>query len=90
MCKDLLCLGQPQLGMQGIFTTTVAFTEGGGMAFAPDHHGVLEVINTNVLEGCLALASAAPRLITMRTFAQHFCGKPAGLHIATIVRLKPM
>ena len=60
------------------------------MAFAPDHHGVLEVINTNVLEGCLALASAAPRLITMRTFAQHFSGKPAGLHIATIVRLKPM
>lgn len=44
--------------MQGIFTTTVAFTEGGGMAFAPDHHGVLEVINTNVLDGCLALASA--------------------------------
>ena len=78
------------MGVQGIFTTTVAFTAGGGMAFAPDHHGVLEVININVLDGCLALASAAPRLITMRTFAQHFAGKPAGLHIATIVRLEPM
>ena len=71
---------------QGIYTTTVAFTEGGGTAFTPDHHGVLEVINTNVLDGCLALASAAPRLLTMRGFAQHFAVRPTGLHIASVVR----
>lgn len=72
--------------MQGIFTTTVAFTEGSGTEFAPDHHGVLEVINTNVLDGCLALASSAPRMLHIRSFGQHFGARPVGLNIASIVR----
>ena len=71
---------------QGIFTVTFAFADGGGAAFTPDRHSVLEVVNANVLDGCLALAAAAPRLLTMRSFGQHFNTKPTGLDLASVVR----
>jgi len=64
---------------QGIFTVTFAFADGGGQT-------VLEVVNANVLDGCLALAAAAPRLLTMRSFGQHFATKPTGLDLASVVR----
>jgi len=71
---------------QGIFTVTFAFADGGGAAFTPDRQTVLEVVNANVLDGCLALAAAAPRLLTMRSFGQHFATKPTGLDLASVVR----
>ena len=72
-------------GLQGVFLTTLAFSED-GMAFTPDKHAVLDVLNSNTIEGCVSVAQAAPRLLFMRSFSHFFEGKPSGLNPVAIIR----
>ena len=72
-------------GLQGVFLTTMAFSED-GMAFTPDKHAVLDVLNSNTIEGCVSVAQAAPRLLFMRSFSHFFEGKPSGLNPVAIIR----
>lgn len=65
--------------------TTVSFVEG-GMAFSPDEYAILDVLNTNVIEGTITVSQAVPRLLFMRAFSHYFEGKPSGLNPMNIIR----
>ena len=71
--------------LQGVFLTTVSFAEE-GMAFTPDRNAVLDVLNSNSIEGSITLTQAAPRLLFMRGFSHFFEGKPSGLNPVSIVK----
>ena len=73
------------LCMQGVFLTTVSFAEE-GMAFTPDRNAVLDVLNSNSIEGSITLTQAAPRLLFMRGFSHFFEGKPSGLNPVNIIK----
>ncbi|KAK9828903.1 hypothetical protein WJX72_002692 [[Myrmecia] bisecta] len=73
---------------KGVFLTTISFTED-GMAFTPDEFAVLDVLNTNAIEGTVAVAQGAPRLLFMRSFSHYFDGKPSGLNPINIIRATP-
>lgn len=71
--------------LQGVFLTTLSFAEE-GMAFMPDRNAVLDVLNSNSVEGSITLTQAAPRLLFMRGFSHFFEGKPSGLNPVSIVK----
>ncbi len=71
--------------VQGVFLTTVSFAEE-GMAFTPDRNAVLDVLNSNSIEGSITLTQAAPRLLFMRGFSHFFEGKPSGLNPVNIIK----
>jgi hypothetical protein len=43
-----------------------------GFVFEPSEAAVLEELSNGTMEGVVALVQAAPRLLHMRMFAQHF------------------
>jgi dynein heavy chain len=51
------------------------------VGFTPSAADVLEEINNNTIEGLVAVAQAAPRLMYARCFAQHFESKPNGIQV---------
>jgi len=56
------------------------------MAFTPDRNAVLDVLNSNSIEGSITLTQAAPRLLFMRGFSHFFEGKPSGLNPVNIIK----
>lgn len=73
---------------KSVFQTTVAF-ESEGMSFTPNETAILDELNNNTIEGVVAVAQAAPRLVFMRAFAPYFEGKPSGLNAVNIIRSMP-
>ncbi len=57
--------------MKGVLCTVISFCPD-GYVFQPSKAAVLEELNNSTIEGIIALAHAAPRLLHMRMFAQHF------------------
>jgi dynein heavy chain len=70
---------------KGVFLTTVSFSET-SLEFTPNEGEVLQVVDGNVLEGVISVVQAAPRLLFMRSFGQHFEEKLTGLNPVSIVR----
>lgn len=50
---------------------------------------MLDVLNTNVIEGILSVVQSAPRILFMRAFTGLFKGRPSGLNAVSIVRSMP-
>lgn len=73
------------LSMQGVLQSSVQFAEQ-GTVFLPDQYAVLDVLNSNTIEGTVGMMQAAPRLLFMRCFSHYLEGKPAGLSPAVIIR----
>ena len=57
--------------VKGVLCTVISFCPDGYL-FQPSEAAVLEELNNGTMEGIIALAHAAPRLLHMRMFAQHF------------------
>ena len=73
---------------KGVFNTVLSFTDD-DVQFTPNEQAVLEVINTNVVEGVLSVVQSSPRILVMRAFAALFKGRPSGLNAVSIIRSMP-
>eukprot|EP00242_Pyramimonas_sp_CCMP2087_P005349 CAMPEP_0198205188 /NCGR_PEP_ID=MMETSP1445-20131203/8681_1 /TAXON_ID=36898 /ORGANISM="Pyramimonas sp., Strain CCMP2087" /LENGTH=1441 /DNA_ID=CAMNT_0043877371 /DNA_START=94 /DNA_END=4415 /DNA_ORIENTATION=+ len=73
---------------KGVFLTTIAFNDQ-NMTFAPNEGDVLNVLNSNVIEGMIATMQQVPRLLLMRSFTHYFDGRMNGLNPVHIIRSTP-
>ena len=64
-------LEQAERMLKGVFCAIINFSPG-SYVFQPSEAAVLEELNNGTMEGIIAVAHSAPRLLHMRAFAQHF------------------